>query len=85
MTKEPGCYMVATVSADRNVIKKQAEKFLKYKDRAIEIPLMCNIKTKVTPVIIGATGTILKLFGQFPNNEPGKHEIKELHWALQTY
>jgi hypothetical protein len=43
---------------DRNVIKKEAEKILKYKDLIIEIQRKCNVKTKVTPVIIGATGTI---------------------------
>jgi hypothetical protein len=54
--------MDATISADRNVIKKQAEKILKYKDLATGIKLMWNIKTKVIPVIIGTTGTISKLF-----------------------
>jgi hypothetical protein len=48
---------VAT-SGDRNVIKKEAEKILKYK----EIKCMCNVKTKVIPAIIGKTGTISKLF-----------------------
>jgi len=49
-------------SGDRNVIKKEAEKILKYKDLTIEIQCMWNIKTKVIPVIIGATGTISKSF-----------------------
>jgi len=39
------------------VIKKEAEKILKYKDLTIEIERMWNVKTKI-PVIIGATGTI---------------------------
>ena len=45
-------------SEDRNVIKKEAEKILKYKDLIIEIQSMWNVKPKVIPVIIGATGTI---------------------------
>ena len=39
---------------------------------------MWNVKTKVIPVIIGATGTISKSFIQYVSNIPGKHEVKEL-------
>jgi hypothetical protein len=66
------------ISGDRNVIKKEAEEILKYKDLTIEIQRMWNVKTKVIPVIIGATGTISKLFRQYVNNIPGNHEVKEL-------
>jgi hypothetical protein len=48
------------ISGDRNVIKKEAEKILKYKDVTIERQRMWNVKTKVIPVIIGATGIISK-------------------------
>jgi len=48
------------ISGDRNVIKKEAEKILKYKDLTTEIQRMWNVKTKVIPVIIGATGTVSK-------------------------
>jgi len=43
------------ISGDRNVIKKEAEKILKYKDLRTEMQRTWNIKTKVIPVIIGAT------------------------------
>jgi hypothetical protein len=39
---------------------------------------MWNVKTKVTPVIIGATGTISKSFRKYMSSIPGKHDIKEL-------
>ena len=39
---------------------------------------MWNVKTKVIPVIIGATGTISKSFRKYVSNIPGKHEAKEL-------
>jgi len=66
------------ISGDRNVIKKEAEKILKYKYLAIEIQRMWNVKTKVMPIIIGATGTISKSFRKCVSNVPGKHEVKEL-------
>ena len=64
------------ISGDRNVIKKEAEKILKYKDLTIKIQLMWNVKTKVIPVIIGATGTISRSFRKYVSNIPGKHEVK---------
>jgi len=39
---------------------------------------MCNVKTTVIPVIIGATGTISKSFRNYVSNIPGNHEVKEL-------
>jgi hypothetical protein len=66
------------ISGDRNVIKKETEKILKYKDLTIEIQRMWNVKSKVIPVIIGATGTISKSFRKSVSNIPGNHEVKEL-------
>jgi len=60
------------------VIKKEAEKILKYKDLTIEIQRVWNVKTKVIPVIIGATCTISKSFRKYVSNIPRKHEVKEL-------
>jgi hypothetical protein len=37
-----------------------------------------NVKTKVIPIIIGATGTISKSFRKYVSNIPGKREVKEL-------
>jgi hypothetical protein len=39
---------------------------------------MWNIKTKVIPVVIGATKTISKLFRKCVSNVPRNHEVKEL-------
>jgi len=66
------------ISGDGNVIKKEAEKILKYKDLTIEIQSMWNVKTKVIPVIIGATGTISKSFIKCVSNIPGDREVNEL-------
>jgi len=73
------CMLIyVAISRHRNVIKKKVEKILKYKDLAVEIQRMWNVKTKMIPVIIGATGTISKSFRKYVSNIPGKHEVKEL-------
>ena len=61
------------------MIKKEAEKILKYKDLTIEIQRTWNVKAKVIPVIMRATGTVSKSLRQYLSNISGKHEIKELH------
>jgi len=66
------------IPGDRNMIKKEAEKILKYKGLTIEIQRMWNVKSKVIPVIIGATGTISKSFRKYVSNIPGKHEVTKL-------
>ena len=77
---EKGTCMLIDVAilGDRNVTEKEAEKILKYKDLTIEIQRMWNAKTKVIPVILGATGTISKSFRKYVSNIQGKHEVKEL-------
>ena len=68
----------AAISGDRNVIKKEAEKILKYTDPTIEIQRMWIVKTRVIPVVIGATGSISKLFRKHVSNIPGHHDVKAL-------
>jgi hypothetical protein len=36
------------------------------------------VKTRVIPVIIGATGTISKSFRKYVSTMPGNHEVKKL-------
>ena len=69
-------------SGHRNVIKKEAVKILKYKDLTKEIQRKWNLRTKVIPVIIGATGTISKTFRKYVSNTPGNLEIKEIQKTL---
>jgi hypothetical protein len=44
---------VVAISGDRNVIKKEAEKNLKYEDLIKETQRMWNVEAKVIPVIVG--------------------------------
>ena len=65
------CMLIdVAISGDRNVIKKEAEKILKYEDPTIEIQRMW--------MVIGATRTISKSFRKYISNIPGNHEVKEL-------
>ena len=73
------CMLIdVAISGDRNVIKTKADTILKYKDLTIEIQSMWNAKTKVIPVIIGATGIISKSFRKYVSNIPENHEVNEL-------
>jgi hypothetical protein len=72
------CMLIhAAISGDRNVVKKEAD-ILKYKDLTIEIQHVWNVKAKVIPVIISATGTISKSFRKYVSNIPENLEAKEL-------
>jgi hypothetical protein len=50
---------------------------------------MWNVKAKVIPLIIGATGTISKSPGKYLSNIRGKREIKDYkkqpYWARHAY
>jgi hypothetical protein len=68
----------AAISRGRNVIKKEAEDILKYKDLTTETEHTQNVKTKVIQIIIVATQTTSKPFRKHISHIPGKHKIKEL-------
>jgi hypothetical protein len=52
------------IPKDRNVIKKEAEKILKYKDLITETQCMWNVKARVIQIITVATGTVSKSLRQ---------------------
>jgi hypothetical protein len=77
------------ITGDRNVIQKEAEKILKYKDLTIEIQRMWNVKTRVIPVVIGATPTISKSLRKYVSTIPGNRDVRNYrklpYWTLHTY
>jgi hypothetical protein len=77
------------ISGDRNVIDKKTEKILKYKDLTTEIQRMRDVKTKVIPLMTGATRTISKSYRKYrtkcrESTKSSKYR-KQPYWALHTY
>jgi hypothetical protein len=59
--KDKTCLLIdVAIPSDKNIIQKEAENKLKYKNLNTEIQRMWNMKCFVIPVIIGATGIVSK-------------------------
>ena len=67
-----------SIPADHNVVSKEAEKILKYKDLAIEISRMWHTAVTVTPVVVGALGTTSKEYEKFIKEIPGNSSGVEI-------
>ncbi|KAL1462310.1 hypothetical protein WDU94_014153 [Cyamophila willieti] len=81
--KKKQCLLIdVAVPSDYNITQKEAEKQLKYKDLQIEIQRMWNIRTKVIPIIIGATGLISKTTAELIEEVPGKHNLLQMQRAV---
>jgi hypothetical protein len=65
----------AAISGDRNMIKKEAEKILKY-GLTIEVQCTWKVKSNMIPVITVATGTISISFRKYLSNIPEKQKTK---------
>ena len=59
-------------------MQKEAEKKLKYKGLCIEMQRMWNLKCTIVPVIIGATGIVMRSLKKNLETIPGKHSIDSL-------
>jgi hypothetical protein len=71
--KDKTCLLIdVAISSDKNVIQKEPEKKLKYKNLSIEIQRMWNMKCFVILVIIGATVIVSKslknIWNQYQDN-----------------
>jgi len=66
------------IPADKNVVQKEADKKLKYKSLCTEIQRMWNLKCKIRPVIIGATGIVTKVLRKNMEIIPGKRSLDSL-------
>jgi hypothetical protein len=64
--------------SDRNIIQKESEKKLKYKNLSIEIQRMWKMKCFAIPVITGATGIVTRGLEICLETIPGKHSVDSL-------
>jgi hypothetical protein len=77
--KDKTCLLIdVVIPSDRNVIQKESENKLKYKNLSIEIQRIWNMKYFVIPIIIGATGIVTKGLKKYLETIPGKHSIDSL-------
>lgn len=77
--KEKTCIIIdVAIPSDYNIVQKEAEKRTKYKNLAIETQRMWGMKTRVVPIIIGATGTISKSAAKAISEIPGRHNLSAL-------
>ena len=77
--KEKVCTLIdVAIPADRNDVRKEAEKKLKYKTLCVEIQRMWNLKRVIIPVIIVTTGIVTGSLRKNLEAVPGKHSIDSL-------
>jgi len=77
--KEKTCTLIdAAIPTDRNVMQKETEKKLKCKSLGIEVQRMWNLKCMIIPVIIGATGIVMRSLKKNLEAIPGKNSIDSL-------
>jgi hypothetical protein len=83
--KDKTCLLIdVAIPSDKNVIQKEAEKKLEYKNSSIEIQRMWNMKCFVIPVIIGATEIVSKSLQKYLETIPGQHSIDFLQKNCHT-
>jgi hypothetical protein len=84
--KDKTCLLIdVAIPSDTNVLQKEAENKLKYKNLSIEIQRMRNMKYFVIPVITGATGIVSKSLQKYLETRPGQHSIDSLQKTAIYY
>jgi hypothetical protein len=75
--KDKTCLLIdVAIPSDKNIIQKEAEKKLKYKNPSIEIQRMWNVKW--------ATGIVFKSLQKYLETIPGQHSIDSLQRNCHT-
>jgi hypothetical protein len=83
--KDKTCLLIdVAIPLDKNVIQKEAEKKLKYKNLSIEIQRMWNMKCFVIPVIMGATGIVSKSLQKCLETISGQNSMDSLQKNCHT-
>jgi len=85
--KKETCMLIdVVILGDRNVIKKEAQKILKYEDHNNRNSEHVECEIISIQIKRGTIGTISKSLRQYLSNITGKHnDRKPPYWALRTY
>jgi hypothetical protein len=73
--EKPYLLIGVAIPSNKNVIHKEAEKKLKYKNLSIEIQRMWNMKCFVISIIIGATGIVSESIQRYLETILGQQSI----------
>ena len=76
--------MDVTVPSDQCISLKEFQKRSKYTDLQIEVTKIWKLKTKITPVAIGALGMIKKGTQNIIDQIPGKPSLQEMQKIVLT-
>ena len=76
--------MDVTVPSDQRISLKEFQKRSKYTDLEIEVTKIWKLKTKITPVVIGALRMIKKGTQNIIDQIPGKPSLQEMQKIVLT-
>jgi len=76
--EKKGMLIDVAISVGKNLVKKEAEKTLKYKDLTTDMQHTWNVKKQVLTLITEATVTISESPKQYLSNIPRKYDIKRI-------
>ena len=68
--------IIIIITGDHRIALKEVEKIMNYVELNVELERMWKTKTKVTPVVIGALGSIPKNLGKNLKELDIKHSIQ---------
>ena len=82
--EKPSKLIDFTFPMDINISAKEFEKLSKYKDLRIEVESMWQLKTSITPIVVGTSGLVKKGTAKHLEEIPGKQNLPEIQKITLT-